>query len=341
MASNLTLIHFDSHPDLGIPRDLPADSILDLDALGAALSIENWILPQVYAGHIGRIVWIRAPWSTQIAIGKYELLVGKEASSGCIRCNCRESYFVSDMLYANASDLLEAKAFTLFVCDLAGLLSSDDDDTNIQLKEIIANGCDSKSSSLVLDIDLDFFSTQDPFLCMFPNSDDYEHFKSVYTIQMDHVDEPESFDLSYNIYLERKRTKLALIYEQLTTADLSSDEMNTDEVARLARVIRRERLDAELLHDYGAGIDQQPLPHHVSSQQEIAELMDQFSLFLAKYFGGQTQPGLVTIARSSLDHYCPPSAVDAIQETVLAKLAEHFKDTSIASVFKPYLDELE
>lgn len=60
--NNLTLIHFDSHPDLGIPSKLEADSIYDREKLDEFLSIENWILPAVYAGHINKIVWIKPKW---------------------------------------------------------------------------------------------------------------------------------------------------------------------------------------------------------------------------------------------------------------------------------------
>ena len=41
--NGLTLIHFDSHPDLGIPNELLADVVLaDKELLFDSLSIENW-----------------------------------------------------------------------------------------------------------------------------------------------------------------------------------------------------------------------------------------------------------------------------------------------------------
>merc|ERR1719334_2222797 len=50
--SDNVLLHFDSHPDLGVPQNLKADAVFDKEALFAETSIENWILPAVYAGHI-------------------------------------------------------------------------------------------------------------------------------------------------------------------------------------------------------------------------------------------------------------------------------------------------
>ena len=102
--SNLVLIHFDSHPDLGIPN-LNADLVYETDKLFESLSIENWILPAVYANHINEIVWIKPKWSNQINAGLYNLIVGKDSVSGFIKVNSREKYFISDTFYANEANL--------------------------------------------------------------------------------------------------------------------------------------------------------------------------------------------------------------------------------------------
>ena len=65
------MLHFDSHPDMGIPSDLNADLVVgNKEALLEKLSIENWIMPAVYAGHIDVVIWIRPAWSTQINTGE-------------------------------------------------------------------------------------------------------------------------------------------------------------------------------------------------------------------------------------------------------------------------------
>lgn len=44
------LVHFDSHPDLVVARDIPASDSYDKDTMLNELSIENWIMPTLYAG---------------------------------------------------------------------------------------------------------------------------------------------------------------------------------------------------------------------------------------------------------------------------------------------------
>lgn len=44
------LVHFDSHPDMVVARDIPASASYDKDIMLNELSIENWIMPTLYAG---------------------------------------------------------------------------------------------------------------------------------------------------------------------------------------------------------------------------------------------------------------------------------------------------
>jgi hypothetical protein len=50
------------------------------------LSIENWILPLVYAGHIDEIFWLKPPWADQLQeISDLKFGVGKHKETGEIR----------------------------------------------------------------------------------------------------------------------------------------------------------------------------------------------------------------------------------------------------------------
>ena len=49
------------------------------------MSIAEWILPAVYMGHIGSVVWLKPPWSSQMSDGEYCLVVGREEGSGHLR----------------------------------------------------------------------------------------------------------------------------------------------------------------------------------------------------------------------------------------------------------------
>ncbi|VDP47076.1 unnamed protein product [Echinostoma caproni] len=63
--SGLKLLHFDSHPDLGIPDIKACDIRQDPEKLICA-SIENWIMPMVYAGHVDHVLWLHPAWSDQL-----------------------------------------------------------------------------------------------------------------------------------------------------------------------------------------------------------------------------------------------------------------------------------
>ena len=51
----------------------------------SSLSIENWILPAVYAGHFSHVVWFKPPWCTQIQDKVVDCYVGKCEKTGTIR----------------------------------------------------------------------------------------------------------------------------------------------------------------------------------------------------------------------------------------------------------------
>ena len=53
--ANNRIIHFDSHPDMTIPKYMPSEFVRDKDRLLEALSIENWLMPTVYAGHFSEL----------------------------------------------------------------------------------------------------------------------------------------------------------------------------------------------------------------------------------------------------------------------------------------------
>lgn len=82
--TGICFVHFDSHPDLLSP-DLSVDHIYDKETLLDAVSIADWILPAVYAGHFECVVWLKPPWACQIQDGRHTLIVGKHRVNNKIR----------------------------------------------------------------------------------------------------------------------------------------------------------------------------------------------------------------------------------------------------------------
>lgn len=83
--SALTFLHFDSHPDLMAPMEMQAESVHNKALLFEVISIADWILPAVYAGHISKVIWVKPPWSNQISDKTLLFHVGRHKTEGTIR----------------------------------------------------------------------------------------------------------------------------------------------------------------------------------------------------------------------------------------------------------------
>ncbi|KAM7378722.1 hypothetical protein PAMP_004326 [Pampus punctatissimus] len=112
---NIKMVHLDSHPDLLIPVNMSADTVFDKDKLFSELSIENWIMPMVYAGHVSCVAWLHPYWAQQIREGEHRMTVGRDSSTTTIRVTSKDHYFLSDGLYVPERQLENSKPFRLNV----------------------------------------------------------------------------------------------------------------------------------------------------------------------------------------------------------------------------------
>lgn len=112
---NIKMVHLDSHPDLLIPVNMSADTVFDKDKLFSELSIENWIMPMVYAGHVSCVAWLHPYWAQQIREGEHRMTVGRDSSTTTIRVTSKDHYFLSDGLYVPERQLENSKPLRLDV----------------------------------------------------------------------------------------------------------------------------------------------------------------------------------------------------------------------------------
>lgn len=47
----------------------------------SSLSIENWILPAVYAGHFSTLIWMKPQWANQLENGCHKFKIGIDKAS--------------------------------------------------------------------------------------------------------------------------------------------------------------------------------------------------------------------------------------------------------------------
>uniref|UniRef100_A0A8C0W8P1 Uncharacterized protein n=1 Tax=Castor canadensis TaxID=51338 RepID=A0A8C0W8P1_CASCN len=177
-----------------------------------------------------------------------------------------------------------------------------------------------KGDAFVLDIDLDFFSVKNPFKEMF-TQEEYKILQELYQFK-----KPAS-NLTEDDLVDVVDTRIHQLEDlEATFADLcDGDDEETiqrwasnpgmESLVPLVQSLKKrmEVPDYEMVHQAGLTCDYSELPHHISTEQEI-EYLIQSVYYLLKNL---PKPTLVTIARSSLDDYCPSEQVDIIQEKVL------------------------
>ncbi|XP_050334974.1 UPF0489 protein C5orf22 homolog [Bactrocera neohumeralis] len=334
---NNILIHFDSHPDMVISREIPASASYDKETMLAELSIENWIMPACYAGHFNRVIWLKNSWCQQIPLGKYNFKIGHKNDK--ISVDCPLDYFISEGNYCDTKELLDTRNMELQVINVDTSSSSAPIDTAQFIKE--ADG-----PNFVLDIDLDFFSTSNPFLEIYKDANCYEQLSDIFHF------EPEVKDCGGTT--ERRKLQLEALkkifehLEETRTLDGLTPAPDPNIIApetyarieNLAKSLQKHYADDEidwlLIYDSGSTTDTNGLPHHISTSKELEQYIGQFKCLLQNL---PTPPVLITMACSAEDDYCPKHQVGVIQERVLEVLREVFGNRLHDKPILHYLDE--
>ncbi|TNN87993.1 UPF0489 protein C5orf22 [Liparis tanakae] len=300
---------------------MPADTVFHKEQLLSELSIENWIMPMVYAGHVA---WKSPAGPPEGCRAKRPRPEGPGAGE------------------ASGSETLSRRTDALQPPEGAAAGSADgEDEGSSRHVGRVVSALVSETEPYVLDIDLDFFSCKNPFKELY-TQEEYDILKELYNFR---GPAPEAAEEELDECVDRRVHQLEDL--ESAFADLLEDDgdetvtrwTSNPGMAPLAQLVsslkaRSRSPDYEMVHQAGLTCDSVELPHHISTDEEIHRLVTAVQLVLE----ATPPPTLVTVSRSSLDEYCPVEQVDCVQSQVLAVLETLYGPLD---VHKDYEDRIQ
>lgn len=296
------LIHFDAHPDMVVPEIDPA--LLYDRELVEELSIENWIIPMCASGLIESVAWIKQSWAQQIPIGKHLFNVGVSKEGNRLAVDSTLEYFLGEGNVSLAKDLEQSQMVQLTVTDL-------------DAAEPLTI---SPRRDIILDVDLDFYSTNNPFWPLYKKAGLYAELRDIYKFTIDHKKLPESLEARRE-QLDYLKSVFTHLEEKRSLEGFSNKNHELfEKIEYLVKVLEEHydlsEVDFLLIHDAGCTWDTFGLPDHRSTEEEIDVAMAGTEQLLRAL----PDPVIITISRSSEDDYCPSDQVDMIQDKFLSVL---------------------
>lgn len=297
---------------------MPACFVKDKELLFDAINIESWLLPAIYARYINHVVWVRPRWAQQIPCGKHTFCVGESDKE--IFVDSKLDYFINEGAYRCTSSLSNCKEVQLDVVEL---------EKKAELSEITLD-------PFILDIDLDVFSTKNPFLELYKDANMYEQLKKIYILPKNYnlLDEKSISD--YSMKKLQHLNQLEALFKHLDCGNtyesfegIKNEQLNFL-ISTLKKHYKAEEIDYILIHNAGCTCDEIELPHHVSDRSLILQLIERFENFLKEMLNF---PVIITISRSSSDEYCPSDQVEFIQSQVLDVLERVYKKVEIKYLY--------
>lgn len=337
-----TIIHLDSHPDMLIPKDMPAEKVFDKEQLYESISIENWLMPAAYGGQLTNLIWVKPPWAKQMEDGCKKFKIGKHKIKGSIRVTSTECYFVSECLFALPSELEHTKDIIVDVITLGESTADSETKEEEAIKHVVKRYL-TKRKPYILDIDLDFFSTSNPFKLLYARANLYSKLLPLYAFKMAESDKPEDIKKSADDR-EAQLSELGGLFKHIQKhRNLPQSSENPSAIYQKVAEIRENILknygdndiDWELIHDAGCTCDETELPDHVTEKEDMDKMFE--GCFTRLLQNLPCPPTIITISRSTEDDYTPSEDVEYIQGKVLDCLKKHF-DVAEPRMF--YLEEV-
>ncbi|KAF4037808.1 UPF0489 domain [Phytophthora infestans] len=351
--AGIHVLHVDAHPDLSFPTSADTSVIFEPETLYDTLDksvagIAEFLLPLVFAGHVNQITWLKPSWATQMPTGAFkQLAIGKRKSNGSVGVTSELPHFVEDELSCPVKDL-EVSSVRMW-----DLFATETSSSGVTTEAMTAARQNSKA--YILDIDLDYFSTWNPFC---KDLETYIGKAAVNTVTQVFSSvryKRETLELMTAEQRILERRAFCELIKRFEAADALEDasarDMEWAQVVKQLRPLYTDDVDVgKLLDDFIKVLEQHrddktarrelysvgpflDLPHHESSEEEIESMVNDMEQLLRIHsLDTSNPPAIVTIAKSTGDEFLPPHQLEIVLSSVLRMLKGVFGELAIKYV---------
>ena len=302
------IVHFDAHPDMSVPtpekesendvRKWNDANSLYYDTLSSEGCIAEFLIPMLYQNWISEMYWIKSPWCDQFKDGSYQFYCGNDSKENGVKVSLDEPYYKDDGKYTEKNNLIMARQINLHVISCI-------EQSNAAFIE--------GNEEWVLDICLDYFSTNNPFFNPLYNEICHDVgnksrktatdiminitnlFKS-FKYRVSSCSILPSYELSLSTFksiMQSDDVSKLTILQRTSFLDLFINDHQDGMIATFFDTIlpMLSRKTRNLIVESGALL---LLPHHQSSEEEVDVMIENMKVFLRK----TNRPSIITIARS-------------------------------------------
>jgi hypothetical protein len=315
----VTIVHVDAHPDLSTPQGpMPRGWRDDARDVLDRVHIASFQLAAVRIGLVDEIVWLRPAWAETFPDGDRTFRMGTLAS-GALAVDDPSDHYVLDADYAPSDRLSDTQEVRLRV---------------MTLDAAVAAGAPLAQGPAVLDVDLDFFATRNPYAEEMRRAGvgdaELDRLRAIFEPQGLHLAADPATRVAEVRALEGAVASLASAEWSALPAALGvfwARGIGPLDLWSLRAMLARAGDDpaaVEALLRNGRHVV--GLPERRADPAEIAAAAAGIRALLEH---GSVEPSLVTIARSVDDGFTPADAWPLIEWTLIGELARALPGATI------------
>ncbi|KAB1280935.1 UPF0489 protein C5orf22 [Camelus dromedarius] len=305
-ASNISFVHFDSHPDLLIPVNMPADTVFDKETLFGVTSTDHYFLSDGLYVTEDQLENQKPLQLDVIMVKPYKLCNNQEENDIVSSAkkpklsleDAKDTASTNGDSYSEGlgkDTVTQKRDQTCLQPSCSCSSESQECQTTVSTAEILE--ILEKGDAFIIDIDLDFFSVKNPFKEMF-TQEEYKILQELYQFKK------PGTNLTEEDLVDCVDTRIHQLEDlEAAFADLCDGD------------------DEETVQKWASNPGMESLVPLVKSLKKRMEAPDyemyDLILFMCVFLFLSFSH---LASRSSLDDYCPSEQVDTIQEKVLSAL---------------------